>query len=389
MLKHTNLETLVKRCAAFRKVYARISVRLSWSITMALSQRGVDILIFPIQQSPINTAKNWVPFLSSISGGWLLKDESLRICIHRKQTIVTGVYSTCFWRSGTEVIQVLLKNTRWGGSSHSEGDPTGAYKYRPTDLWSHQCEYRKYYRNKWTHWRMMNEDVKRSGFGKDALALFLCWRYRLFYHSWLTLMQYNCRQTCTSVAATGSGLQRQYTDGCRNQLSIILIISAFAYLARNRAPCFYSDRAAGYQELRRKIMKLLLYFLIITALVLTIAVASFSYTTTLYILSKWEIRQLCTVLYNHIYCFDFLSTLTRMNAFISRRNFNRISMPAICIGNYTNIILFSSITLIFVFVWWGAAFCELYRRVFLRLESCAFWWGKRTVWKLRAWAISV
>ena len=25
MLKHTNLETLVKRCAAFRKVYARIS----------------------------------------------------------------------------------------------------------------------------------------------------------------------------------------------------------------------------------------------------------------------------------------------------------------------------------------------------------------------------
>ena len=43
MLKHTNLETLVKRCAAFRKVYARISAPELKHYQLSPSE--VDILI--------------------------------------------------------------------------------------------------------------------------------------------------------------------------------------------------------------------------------------------------------------------------------------------------------------------------------------------------------
>ena len=53
MLDHTNLETLVKRCAAFRKVYARVCAPQLKQYQLSPSE--VDILIFLSNNRTINT----------------------------------------------------------------------------------------------------------------------------------------------------------------------------------------------------------------------------------------------------------------------------------------------------------------------------------------------
>lgn len=66
MLDNMNLETLIKRSAAFRKVYARISAPELKAY--GLSPSEVDILIFLANNPNINTAKEMRPFLQVSKG---------------------------------------------------------------------------------------------------------------------------------------------------------------------------------------------------------------------------------------------------------------------------------------------------------------------------------
>ena len=157
MLKHTNLETLVKRCAAFRKVYARISAPELKHYQLSPSE--VDILIFLSNNRTINTAKELSAFLG-ISKGLVARGiESLLlkgyvyIETDNSDRRIQHLFLT---EAAQEVIQVLLKKRSEVEAHILKGIPQ-----------EHICEYRKYYRNKRTYiGGMMNEDVKRSGFGK-------------------------------------------------------------------------------------------------------------------------------------------------------------------------------------------------------------------------------
>ena len=66
MLDNINLETLIKRCAAFRKVYARVSAPELKAY--GLSPSEVDILIFLANNPNINTAKEMGHFLQVSKG---------------------------------------------------------------------------------------------------------------------------------------------------------------------------------------------------------------------------------------------------------------------------------------------------------------------------------
>ena len=110
MLKHTNLETLVKRCAAFRKVYARISAPELKHYQLSPSE--VDILIFLSNNRTINTAKELSAFLG-ISKGLVARGiESLLlkgyvyIETDNSDRRIQHLFLT---EAAQEVIQVLLK----------------------------------------------------------------------------------------------------------------------------------------------------------------------------------------------------------------------------------------------------------------------------------------
>ena len=100
MLKHTNLETLVKRCAAFRKVYARISAPELKHYQLSPSE--VDILIFLSNNRTINTAKE----LSAFLGISLLLKGYVYIETDNSDRRIQHLFLT---EAAQEVIQVLLK----------------------------------------------------------------------------------------------------------------------------------------------------------------------------------------------------------------------------------------------------------------------------------------
>ena len=66
MLKHTNLETLVKRSAEFRRIFAKASAPELKHYQLSPSE--VDILIFLSNNSGINTAKELCAFLGISKG---------------------------------------------------------------------------------------------------------------------------------------------------------------------------------------------------------------------------------------------------------------------------------------------------------------------------------
>lgn len=110
MLDHTNLETLVKRCAAFRKVYARVCAPQLKQYQLSPSE--VDILIFLSNNRTINTAKELCAFLG-ISKGLvargiesLLLKEYVYIETDNSDRRIQHLFLT---EEVQEVIQVLSK----------------------------------------------------------------------------------------------------------------------------------------------------------------------------------------------------------------------------------------------------------------------------------------
>ena len=152
MLKHTNLETLVKRCAAFRKVYARISAPELKHYQLSPSE--VDILIFLSNNRTINTAKELSAFLG-ISKGLVARGiESLLlkgyvyIETDNSDRRIQHLFLT---EAAQEVIQVLLKKRSEVEAHILKGIPQEHINIVLQ-----------------TFGGMMNEDVKRSGFGKGT-----------------------------------------------------------------------------------------------------------------------------------------------------------------------------------------------------------------------------
>lgn len=113
MLDHANLETLVKRCAAFRKVYARISAPDLKRYQLSPSE--VDILIFLSNNRTINTTKELSAFLG-ISKGLvargieaLLMKQYLYIEIDNEDHRIQHLYLT---EEVQEIISVLLEKRK-------------------------------------------------------------------------------------------------------------------------------------------------------------------------------------------------------------------------------------------------------------------------------------
>ena len=113
MLDHANLETLVKRCPALRKVYARISAPDLKRYQLSPSE--VDILIFLSNNRTINTAKELSAFLG-ISKGLvargieaLLMKQYLYIEIDNEDHRIQHLYLT---EEVQEIISVLLEKRK-------------------------------------------------------------------------------------------------------------------------------------------------------------------------------------------------------------------------------------------------------------------------------------
>lgn len=110
MLDHTNLETLVKRCAAFRKVYAKVSAPELKRYQLSPSE--VDILIFLSNNRTINTAKELSTFLGISKGlvargiETLLMKNYLHIETDGSDRRIQHLFLT---KEVEEVIQVLSK----------------------------------------------------------------------------------------------------------------------------------------------------------------------------------------------------------------------------------------------------------------------------------------
>ena len=224
---------------------------------------------------------------------------------------------------------------------------------------------------------------KEVDLGKERIGrLFLCWQYRLFYHSWLTLCKYGRPYVHRSY--TGSGCNGLTGVG----ISFPIIAEDYIRLCgtcRNGG----APRASilmGQQDIKgaEKILGNCCCALIITALVLTIAVIGF-HTPLLYMFGASENTIGYAQSYMIIYAAGtiFVQLTLGMNAFISAQGFSRISMLTVVIGAITNIILDPILIFVFDMGVQGAALATVISQGISSVWVMRFLMGKQTILKLR------